>query len=73
MEQEKGSYQKDFVELCQEEFGPVLRMHNLEINGERKWRQLANPGSLGKMAIKMVYVCVCVYHTIAHLVLCENF
>jgi len=35
-------------------------MHSLGINGEGKLRgQLANPGSPGKLAVKMESVCVC--------------
>jgi len=37
-------------------------MRNPGINGEGELRgQLANPGSPGKMAVKMEYVCVYVY------------
>ena len=43
-------------------------MHSPEINGEGELKeQPANPGSPGKMAIKMECVCVCV-----RLMMCVN-
>jgi len=40
-------------------------MGSLQINGEGELTGLlANPGSSGKMAVKMEYVCVCIYETL---------
>ena len=52
---------EDLVGLCQVGYEVFERMHGLGISGEGKSRRHStNPGSPGRMAVKMVCVCVCV-------------
>ena len=47
-------------------------MHSLEINGKGELRrQLADPGSLWKMAVKMEWLCLCMHAVLVWSISCE--